>query len=1193
MSLRKFIAILRPNARDIQILSVETFSPVSVAYGTVFGSIGLPSTIDADLNNGTTQALSIVWDAGTYDESIADVYNLTGSITLPAGIVNPLGFQAEIQVTVQASLNAPVNTVLPSISGTTDLGDTLTGSDGTWTGPGPITYARQWRRNGVDISGATGGTYIITEEDLGTSIVFRVEATNVNGTTAANSAATSIPTIELVLDSTVVSFDKDEFHFQDRVPNGKYEQGLIVDPTTGRILLSAAHPWSNQFYSLGLLHYYDPNDGFAPAAITTTEKQSEIDNHLTTSCHIHGDYVYIFQEDAHKQFMDIFRSPKDLSDFTKFDSEGNYARCSVYDIDADNFALLLQQNEAILNGDPLCIVIVNETTGMGSPTQLLHLESAGKRWYPMKPSGVDVDNDGYAHVVMVSSTSGGTEEYFHVKTPTGGADFMDEFYTPEGTLLFTVSIDGTQTGTIMRNNGCRVYGEYAGPNAADLTCCLDAQGRLYAAAHQIFNLDQTWTSSRRYDTLATTRAQGTSPYAKHNARYWATKGDNNVGNSPPSDVSTENAYWIEIDPTTVYGYGNLYFIERSGGAYVKTPIDLGVNPIGIRKYPDGRCVEWLAKIYNVYYLCVRIQDGSYGKFHLYKSTNKTTWTDMGDVFPGINENIHRCKSIDNYHQLQLDKNFAFYGCKVNYIDATPGNAQVGDVYAVRAAFETIKTEVPSAPPAAYTEMSDTPWKVLLESDNLTEAGGIISAIADGSGNGRTPTINGEIYYEDGAIKTYGSAYLSFASYADFQSDTRCTVIGVFRKVGNSYIMAMGDATDANKYMCLRVLSDGSIGWQVKTTPSNTDDVQSWVEILGNEYFVAVFVCTGYNFRIRINGVETNLKYLDDPITNIGQWFNFQTYSNLTIGAVTTTTTTTTPIDFKVIAYHDGVKTLEQIQKCEELLFTKYSITKGDFGTATTYEPEAELTFLRMTTDPPTTGEKEDYDDLIKAIKTSQGLVHGENNLGELFDTLYMRGAHDSQAALLNWARPKFDATAHNSPSFTANWGYESNGTTSYLNWNFNPSKHSRFASNNLLIGGYCLENPTRGNKAIIGLSVGSNFNARLFPRNASDNASLIVTAGTALTIGSVTDMREMYFARRVSTTRYGKRGTASETSGVTAATSFSNANVYELAENDDGTAAFFLDALVGFTFWGSNTINMDALRTAVRDWLIAKGVTGI
>jgi hypothetical protein len=247
----------------------------------------------------------------------------------------------------------------------------------------------------------------------------------------------------------------------------------------------------------------------------------------------------------------------------------------------------------------------------------------------------------------------------------------------------------------------------------------------------------------------------------------------------------------------------------------------------------------------------------------------------------------------------------------------------------------------------------------------------------------------------------------------------------------------------------------------------------------------------------------------------------------------------------------------------------------------------------MTTDPPTTGEKEDYDDLIKAIKTSQGLVHGENNLGELFDTLYMRGAHDSQAALLNWARPKFDATAHNSPSFTANWGYESNGTTSYLNWNFNPSKHSRFASNNLLIGGYCLENPTRGNKAIIGLSVGSNFNARLFPRNASDNASLIVTAGTALTIGSVTDMREMYFARRVSTTRYGKRGTASETSGVTAATSFSNANVYELAENDDGTAAFFLDALVGFTFWGSNTINMDALRTAVRDWLIAKGVTGI
>ncbi len=42
-----------------------------------------------------------------------------------------------------ASASGPTNTRLPSISGTPRPGQTLTASNGTWTGTGAVTYAYQ------------------------------------------------------------------------------------------------------------------------------------------------------------------------------------------------------------------------------------------------------------------------------------------------------------------------------------------------------------------------------------------------------------------------------------------------------------------------------------------------------------------------------------------------------------------------------------------------------------------------------------------------------------------------------------------------------------------------------------------------------------------------------------------------------------------------------------------------------------------------------------------------------------------------------------------------------------------------------------------------------------------------------------------------------------------------------------------
>lgn len=89
--------------------------------------------------------------------------------------------QEEIVVDPTTSGNPPVLTVAPAITGTVEVGETLTCSSGTFTGDATITYAYQWFAAGTAISGATSATYDLTSAELGDVIMCRVMATNNSG----------------------------------------------------------------------------------------------------------------------------------------------------------------------------------------------------------------------------------------------------------------------------------------------------------------------------------------------------------------------------------------------------------------------------------------------------------------------------------------------------------------------------------------------------------------------------------------------------------------------------------------------------------------------------------------------------------------------------------------------------------------------------------------------------------------------------------------------------------------------------------------------------------------------------------------------------------------------------------------------------------------------------------------------------
>jgi len=74
--------------------------------------------------------------------------------------------------TVRVPSPASISSAVPTIDGSTLVGETLTADEGVWTSGTSFSY--RWLRNGFAIVGATSSTYVLAPEDFGTSISLEV-----------------------------------------------------------------------------------------------------------------------------------------------------------------------------------------------------------------------------------------------------------------------------------------------------------------------------------------------------------------------------------------------------------------------------------------------------------------------------------------------------------------------------------------------------------------------------------------------------------------------------------------------------------------------------------------------------------------------------------------------------------------------------------------------------------------------------------------------------------------------------------------------------------------------------------------------------------------------------------------------------------------------------------------------------------
>src|SRR5690242_2883083 len=111
--------------------------------------------------------------------------------TLAAGLWPATGLAANPQ--------APANTALPIVTGTSVQADSLMTSDGSWTNS-PTTFTYAWRRcdtsgfHCVAVDGATSSSYVLQALDVGHTMRSRITAYNASGSQWARSAPTAVVT---------------------------------------------------------------------------------------------------------------------------------------------------------------------------------------------------------------------------------------------------------------------------------------------------------------------------------------------------------------------------------------------------------------------------------------------------------------------------------------------------------------------------------------------------------------------------------------------------------------------------------------------------------------------------------------------------------------------------------------------------------------------------------------------------------------------------------------------------------------------------------------------------------------------------------------------------------------------------------------------------------------------------------------
>jgi len=188
------------SAATASVIAKPNVAPIGSV--TISGDATQGQTLSAAQTLADTDGLGVInyqWqrDGVAISGATGSSYTLTSSdvgksISVTASYTDARGAAESVGSNAIAPIAAFVNTAAEgsvSISGTTEVGQTLTASNSLSDvdGLGSISY--QWLRNGSPIDGATGSSYVLTVADEATTISVSASFTDAHGTAESKTSA--------------------------------------------------------------------------------------------------------------------------------------------------------------------------------------------------------------------------------------------------------------------------------------------------------------------------------------------------------------------------------------------------------------------------------------------------------------------------------------------------------------------------------------------------------------------------------------------------------------------------------------------------------------------------------------------------------------------------------------------------------------------------------------------------------------------------------------------------------------------------------------------------------------------------------------------------------------------------------------------------------------------------------------------
>jgi hypothetical protein len=174
---------------------------------------------------------------------------------------------------------------------------------------------------------------------------------------------------------------------------------------------------------------------------------------------------------------------------------------------------------------------------------------------------------------------------------------------------------------------------------------------------------------------------------------------------------------------------------------------------------------------------------------------------------------------------------------------------------------------------------------------------------------------------------------------------------------------------------------------------------------------------------------------------------------------------------------------------------------------------------------------------------------------------------DSDFALIDWKRLS-DYTAINSPTFNINDGYEGNGTSSYINLNFNASTETIIDS--LTFGVWSNIGTNGAAQSLIGAIANSGIGTQITP-NLSTTQRVFVSANSSATTINNTGLSpnqdtELITLDTDGTTQVLRRNTTTLGSSNQSQGQY-NGNVFALARNLNGSPNVYSSTELAMVFY--------------------------